>query len=195
MTDIATDTAAGLNAWLDTHREAEGEATLDIFRFSDAVSHVYRGNLSDFKHYHYKTTGNTALYDGIGTAIDKAGDYLRSLAENQRPENVVMAIMTDGWENVSRKYTQPKVRSMIEHQSSKYAWEISFMGAGLDVAKQGLDLGILRANITSVPTATGGAVAAAFASNARSGVHYRSFGTTNYAGTVNADGSETEERV
>jgi hypothetical protein len=193
MKSIREETESGLNTWLDTHRAAEGTATLDIFQFSDRVNRTYRGPLQGFEHYYFDIRQNTALYDGIGVAIDQTGDYLRSLPESKRPDSVIVAIMTDGMNTVHGRYSAEAVKSMIEHQRSKYSWEISFMGAGLEVAQQAYDLGFTHDHVTVFAAGSGAAASSVFASNARSGVNYRSKGFTSYASNIAADGSETFE--
>ena len=79
----------------------------------------------------YSPGGCTAMNDGIGTAIDKIGQWLAAMPEEERPEKNLIVIMTDGEENASQEYTLAKVKEMIKHQEDKYSW--SFMYLGTDI--------------------------------------------------------------
>ncbi|MEI6604895.1 MAG: hypothetical protein WCP35_06275 [Verrucomicrobiota bacterium] len=51
----------------------------------------------------YQPRGNTALLDAIGRTIDSLGSALAPTPEAERPAKVILAILTDGEENASRK--------------------------------------------------------------------------------------------
>lgn len=62
----------------------------------------------------------TALLDAVGRTVDRVGERLDALDESQKPENVIVFILTDGKENASSDYNRDKIKEMIEHQQSKY---------------------------------------------------------------------------
>ena len=45
-------------------------------------------------------------------------------------------------ENASRRYSYEKVREMIPRQKEKYDWELLFLGANIDAAKEAARFGI-----------------------------------------------------
>lgn len=90
----------------------------------------------------YNPNGCTAMNDGIGTAIDKIGQWLANMPEEERPEKNLIVIMTDGEENSSREYTLEKVKEMIKHQEEKYSWTFMYMGTDIKDVKDAVDLGI-----------------------------------------------------
>ena len=53
---------------------------------------------------------------GSTTLLDAVGDTLNDLskAEGIKERNVVVAIITDGYENCSKKYHKDKVKEIIE---------------------------------------------------------------------------------
>ena len=51
-------------------------------------------------------------------------------------------IITDGYENASKEFTYSKIKEMIEHQRNKYNWIFTFIGANIDTAEVGNNLGI-----------------------------------------------------
>ena len=91
---------------------------------------------------HIEPGGGTALLDALGRKIVSFGQALSALPEDERPENVIFAIVTDGEENSSREYTWATVQKMIEHQTSKYGWNFTYLGANQDAISVGASLGI-----------------------------------------------------
>ena len=90
----------------------------------------------------YSPNGCTAMNDGIGTAIDKIGQWLAAMPEEERPEKNLIVIMTDGEENASQEYTLAKVKEMIKHQEEKYSWSFMYMGTDIRNTKDADNLGI-----------------------------------------------------
>ena len=57
----------------------------------------------------YVPHGNTALLDAIGRAIDDLGADLAATPEADRPSKVIIAILTDGEENSSTRYSMADI--------------------------------------------------------------------------------------
>lgn len=91
---------------------------------------------------HYTTGGCTALYDAICTGIDELGARFAAMPEADRPDAVVFAILTDGFENASREYTVKDVKKRIAHQTEKYSWEFRFLAANQDAVLTGAEMGL-----------------------------------------------------
>ena len=58
------------------------------------------------------------------------------------PEHTMFVIITDGYENASRKYSSDQVKRMIEHEKEKYGWEFLFIGANIDAVETAKHFGI-----------------------------------------------------
>ena len=58
----------------------------------------------------YRPDGDTALWDGIGGMIDMIGQRFDASAT---PARVLIAIITDGEENSSLRYTLAQIRAII----------------------------------------------------------------------------------
>ena len=76
--------------------------------------------------------GSTALLDAIGQTIDELGKKLQHTPEIDRPNQVIIAILTDGQENASTRYTWQDIAKRIHHQTEKYQWQFLFLGANQD---------------------------------------------------------------
>ncbi len=58
-----------------------------------------------------------------------------------RGEKVLFVIITAGYENASRRYTEDRNRQRVEHQKQKHNWEFIFFGSDMDAAAEAEKLG------------------------------------------------------
>jgi hypothetical protein len=150
MQSIKGDAIGGYNAFLDAQKNLPGEATFSLVLFNHAVTvPISRVPLSEAKaltELDYHPSGMTALNDAIGMTITRIGAALRDMPEADRPEKVIIAVLTDGAENASQEYTTDAIKKMIEHQESKYAWEVIYLAANQDAFANAEARGIKAAN-------------------------------------------------
>lgn len=90
----------------------------------------------------YQPRGSTALLDAIGRTIDDLGAALAATQEADRPAKVIVAILTDGEENASARFTMSDINRRISHQTRKYSWEFLFLGANQDAIATASLMGI-----------------------------------------------------
>jgi Mg-chelatase subunit ChlD len=179
MIDCKADVIGGYNTFVDAQRDAEGEAKLTLIQFDSDNPHevVYTArNIQKVPHLTGRTyvpRGTTPLYDALARAIDATGRRLAELPEERRPGKVVFVITTDGYENASREVNQYKVKEMIKHQESKYAWNFVFMGADIDAMAQGSMIGLSVGSTISIKSAN---YQEAFCYTAQNLATYRSTG-------------------
>ena len=114
------------------------------------TNEVYVGkDVNEIEDFNYLPCGNTAMNDGIGTAITNIGKWLNDMSEDERPSKNLIVIMTDGYENASKEYTLPQVREMIKHQTDKYNWTFMYVGADVTTTKDAESLGIKAKSMSS----------------------------------------------
>jgi uncharacterized protein YegL len=146
MKSIRDDTIGGVNVFLDQQKLLPGEATFSLFQFDNIYEVVVDNKLiKDVQPLTRETfvpRGCTALLDAIGKTINNVGNKLSALADDQRPEKVLVAIVTDGEENSSVEFTRSKVFDMINHQKDVYKWEFIYLGANQDAIAAGSSFGI-----------------------------------------------------
>jgi len=144
MGGLENDTIGGFNGFVKKQVKA-GQTSLTTVLFDDKYEILHNGvdagnvTLTDREYF---TRGSTALLDAVGKTINDVGKRLYETAEESRPGKVIFVITTDGLENASREFSYDEVKRMITHQTEKYDWEFVFMGANIDVAKEGDKLGI-----------------------------------------------------
>ena len=148
MESLTADTIGGFNAMIDKQRTGEGEVLVSTVVFNDQsrvihdrvpISKVERLTGRD-----YVPQGCTALLDAVGGAIHHIGNIHKYARDEDVPEHTMFVIMTDGYENASRRYSSDKVKAMIERQKNKYGWEFLFIGANIDAVDTAESFGIER---------------------------------------------------
>lgn len=149
MCSTALEVISGFNKFIKEQKELlVGDMMVSLYKFSTNVEKVFDNrnvkDVEDLTTKTYSPGGLTALYDGIGTAIDETGKYLASLVEENRPSKVLFVIMTDGEENSSSSYRLAKIKDMIQLQENTYNWTFMYMGANLKDAKEAKSLGIVK---------------------------------------------------
>jgi uncharacterized protein YegL len=141
---------AGFNDFLRDQQRAEGEARLSLVLFD----HHYEvpcasrpvAEVAELDARSFVPRGNTALLDAIGRCIDELGARLAAMPEAERPGQVVVAILTDGEENSSRRFTWQDIAGRIRHQEEHYAWRFLFLGANQDAIATGARMGVAMAD-------------------------------------------------
>lgn len=146
MSSTGGDVIGGFKKVIDEQRaNSAGTCSVSYYKFASTVEKVYIGkDVNDVEYIDgkYSPGGLTALFDGVGTAIDEIGKWLDAMPEDEKPEKNLIVIMTDGGENASKEYSASKVKEMIKHQEEKYSWEFIYMGSDLKDAKDANALGI-----------------------------------------------------
>lgn len=146
MVHLTTDTIGGFNSMLEDQKSKEGDAFVTTILFDNEYEilhdHLNIQEISPLTTENYYARGSTALLDAIGKTIQAVGNRLNITPEEERPENVIFIITTDGMENSSLEYQKDTVKEMIEHQQEKYAWTFIFLGANMDAVTEASALGI-----------------------------------------------------
>lgn len=145
MGGTEADVIGGFKTVIDEQKAVEnGTCSVSFYKFADNVHEIYKGkDVNDVEYLDgkYRPGGCTALFDAVGTAIDKIGEWLDGMKEEDKPEKNIIVIMTDGGENSSHEYSASKVKDMIKHQEDKYNWTFVYMGSDLTNAQDANSLG------------------------------------------------------
>lgn len=146
MQSIKTDTEGGFAAFVDEQRKTAGECRVTLAQFDNEYDVVYSGKaLADVPPLDLQPRGSTALLDAMGRLVTSAGAELVALPEDERPGTVIVAVMTDGYENASQEWTHPAIKALVEQQTKDYAWQFLYMGADQDAIEVGVSLGVSAA--------------------------------------------------
>ncbi|MBO5168171.1 MAG: VWA domain-containing protein [Phascolarctobacterium sp.] len=146
MNGLEKDTIGGFNGMLAKQKEVEGDVLISTVLFDDRseVLHDRKPiqNITAMTAKDYYVRGCTALLDAIGGAIHHIGNVHKYARKEDRPIKTLFVIITDGFENSSKRYTYQKVKSMIERQQKRYGWEFIFLGANIDAIAEAKRFGI-----------------------------------------------------
>lgn len=146
MEAIKSDAIGGFNSFIEGQRKLEGEAALTLVLFNDGYKIVYdRKDLQTVPFLNdttYVPGGTTAMLDAIGRTIDSVGDRLSNTPEKDRPEKVIVSILTDGLENDSKEYTYEQIGARIKRQKEKYNWDFIFLAANQDAVESAKKISI-----------------------------------------------------
>ena len=146
MLGLEKDTIGGFNSMIHKQKREGGDAYVSTILFDDVQEVVHdRVKLSDVKRMTGKTywvRGNTALLDAVGEAIHHTVNVHRHSDPKDIPMHTIFVIITDGYENASRKYSYDDMKRMIEHEKEKYGWEFLFIGANIDAVQAASNIGI-----------------------------------------------------
>lgn len=156
MKSVQKDTIGGVNKFIEEQQKVPGEATFSLFQFDHDFDHVIKAspiaNAKALTEDTYVPRGNTCLYGAIGCAIQSTGERLKGMSEDQRPEKVIVVIVTDGEENSSHKHewsrmhTARTIKEDINRQSSTYKWHFVYIGANQDAITNAAAMGIPTVN-------------------------------------------------
>jgi hypothetical protein len=171
MASIKTDMEGGLKTYLEEQAALPGKCLVDLTIFDTDIDQVYTGRPVGSATVGIVPRGATALLDAIGKTVVSLGERLAKLSEDDRPEHVIVATITDGYENSSREFTHGTLQQLIEEQQAKWNWKFVFLGAGLDASKQGAGMGMAKGMSSHyAPTSAGVAMGTQSLSNYTSAV-------------------------
>lgn len=141
-----TDDAIGsMNSFIEEQKQLPGECIFTYTEFNTVATVVLDGvpikDVKPLTRETYRAYGNTALLDAVGNTIKTVGRRLQKTPESDRPEHVVIVVMTDGEENSSHHYSYDDVGKMITHQTEKYNWKFIFLGQNLNAQEVSDQLG------------------------------------------------------
>jgi Mg-chelatase subunit ChlD len=133
MENCLDDTIGGFNSFVRDQTALGG--TLSFIQFDHEFTPVYDkkpiDDVEPLNRETYKPRGSTALLDAIGKTI-------KSIESDRTP---VVAILTDGLENASSKFTKAHIKDLIE-QKTKEGWTFMYLGANQDAFAEAGGIGI-----------------------------------------------------
>lgn len=137
MYSIKEDTVGSVEQFVTDQKKEDGKGYLKMVQFDDTVETIYEfEDLSkvDEKKIRevYTPRGTTALLDAVGRTIADLSITLEKMDEVERPKRVVVAVITDGYENASSEYTKEQISKLVSEKTEKEGWEFVWLGATMD---------------------------------------------------------------
>ena len=146
MEGIKSDVIGGFNQFLATQKREPGACVLTLVQFDNQYDIVYSAcDIQDappLTAESFEPRGTTALLDAIGRTIMGAGARFDALPESERPDRVLVVIITDGQENASVEHSRERIHEMIATQRDVYRWTFLFLAANQDAIAEGGTVGV-----------------------------------------------------
>ncbi len=145
MHSIASDVRGSVKQFIGDQQKHNGRASLTVAQFDHQYEVVY--DFKDIKDVDaekfanaYSPRGSTALLDAIGRTTIALQKKLDGMPLADRPKRVVVAIITDGYENASTEFKLEQIKEMIK-KNEALGWDFMFMGASLDTIEIAKNMG------------------------------------------------------
>ena len=159
MSSIKKDMEGGLKSLIEKQAAEPGECLVSVYQFDDHYEPVFEAvNAKKAPSVTLTPRGSTALRDALGKTINAVGERLAKTAEADRPSLVMLAVVTDGFENASKEFSQSQVASLVKHQREKYNWQFVFLGADQDSVLSGTSYGFSAAASMTYDKSSAGTV-------------------------------------
>jgi hypothetical protein len=161
MQYICREALTGANETIQTIRSAQQEnpddhqmLSLVIFKgvhgmppMRTVIDTMRIEDVKDLTEEQYYPSGNTPLYDAMGSSISALKEVVRE------GDHVLVTVITDGLENSSRVFTAESVKALVDSLSEQ-GWVFTYIGANQDSVKSAAGLGI-RSTMDFQASATG----------------------------------------
>ncbi len=138
-------TITGFAAYLEEQRTAPGRTIVSLSQFDDRYENVYTDlDLADVPPLDLAPRGSTALLDAMGRVVAETRERIDARPEDERPGQVYLGIMTDGYENASSEYTHEAIKALVNQMETEHNWVVLYMGANQDAIEVGSRIGVRR---------------------------------------------------
>jgi hypothetical protein len=159
MASIADDAIGGFNSLVDAQKREPGEARLTLVLFDDQYEVPTKSaplaEVPPLDRRTFVPRESTALLDAIGRTLKTMTQSFAGRARSKRPSTVIVAILTDGFENASRHYTVAHVSDLIAEKRAQ-GWQFFFLAANQDAIASAARINIAPADaVTFDATAQG----------------------------------------
>lgn len=137
MQSLRQDAVKGLNEFISKQKlqlvgkQVKFSLILFDHQYLKPIDSQNLWDIKEFTQSDYQPRGLTALLDAIGQTTDDLGQKFEKQNQNQKPEKVIIAIITDGLENNSQRYDKNKIKEMISRQQKEYNWSFIFLSSDL----------------------------------------------------------------
>jgi len=144
MQSVREDALGSVNSYIQTAKQDRDlyESRFSMITFSSEGIDIIRKNeimetVKPIGTGEYVCNGLTPLYDAVGRGIGVLDEALEG-----KPGRAILVVMTDGLENHSREFSHETITSLIKARQER-GWMVTFLGEGLDVARQGMAMGAM----------------------------------------------------
>ena len=146
MGGLESDTIGGFWAMLSEQKKLPGKLSVTTVLFDHLYEPLYTHcdikNVPPLTEKEYFVRGSTAMLDAVGLTINQMKKDFRKLPKEEKPNDVIFFITTDGYENASTRFSYADIHKKIENAKTKHGWHFIFSAANIDEKEVGTALGI-----------------------------------------------------
>ena len=133
MQEIKRDTMGGFNEYVETLKKDGGDIAFSLVSFnSNETKSRYVAEpiekVASLTDDNYRPAAATPLIDASVKIIKATA---KAVKKRRDEPLVLVVIQTDGYENVSQKYTAVDLAALVK-KKTEAGWQFVFLGAGLD---------------------------------------------------------------
>ena len=143
MSSIKEDMEGGLWSFVEEQKKMEGRCKMSLFHFDTVWEEVFDGRPIDKvtqKDCTLQPRGSTALNDSIVKSLHALEKRILSEDDLERPDAVIVIVITDGKENASRENTRQDARDAAKRMAEKYQWKFLFLAADTEGFEEGASI-------------------------------------------------------
>jgi len=174
MFGIRRDTIEGLNTFITEQQKDPDGQKMTYIQFDNEYEVVHDdipvSDMPLITEATFVPRGMTALLDAIGQTINRIDSKLAVLNDDEKPERVMVVIVTDGHENASKNFSRDAILEMVKGHEDSGSWEFIYLGANQDAIRVGGGIGVRS---THAHTYTAGTVGVKHAFSNSSNAVYR----------------------
>jgi len=153
MAGRETDVIGGFNQYIaDIKADRHNKYRVSLMTFNQdhemILDDVSLGRVRKLTKADYRPSGWTALYDAMGAGMEALTARLRTEGKPFGEGNVLFVTITDGEENSSQQYTHHTLQAAISPRKDA-GWQFVYLGDNVDVAHDGLRIGIGHGSTTT----------------------------------------------
>lgn len=149
MGSIINDAIGGFNTFLTDQQKEDTPATMTVALFDDQYELLYDNvdmkEVKEMTRNEWSPRGTTALNDAIGKTINTVKAEHKKMKKNERPDKVLVCIVTDGMENASKEYTNEDIKNLTKKYEKKN-WSFVYLAANQDAFEEGTSRGFSGGN-------------------------------------------------
>lgn len=180
MSNIMEDSIGGFNTFLKQQRELPDAATITVALFDDKYELLYDNvdikKVKNITSSEWYPRGTTALYDAICKTINADKANISKMRKKDRPNKVLVCVVTDGYENASVENNIDDTKKLIK-ECEKNDWNFIYLAANQDAFDVGSSFGISYGN-TYTYTSTADGVSNMSMTLNSAAVNYRGMSST-----------------
>jgi len=150
MWETMSDTIGGFNSFLNSQKNEvnkESNCFMSLYQFDNEYDIIYKNkvmcDVEELNEESFVPRGQTALIDAIGRTIVSINCENSVKINKEVNDQIIVVILTDGFENCSTEFNHKKVMKMVKEKES-IGWKFVFLGANQDAIETANNLGISK---------------------------------------------------